>query len=166
MKKIFLIVSILISIESLSQEKAKNQKERLAQYIGNWVSTDAISDSKPSLKPLIKMSVISKMDGNTLAVEVFQRQDSIYKLILTELISYDAVTDQIVAFGQNTARQCFVGKGFFDVKNKWVMEDRNLKNELTMKVTFDFISSTEVVLKGEVPNSSGWQMKYTKVSNK
>jgi hypothetical protein len=36
------------------------------------------------------------------------------------MISYDAVTDQIVAFGQNKEGQCFVGKGFFDVKNKWV----------------------------------------------
>jgi hypothetical protein len=166
MKKVFLIVTISISLQALSQEKAKNQKERLSQYIGNWVSTDVSNDTKASPKPLIKMLVTSKMDGNTLAVEVFQRHDSTYILILPELISYDKVTDQIVAFGQNKEGQCFVGTGYFDSKNRWIMEDRNFKNELTVKVTFDFMSATEVVLKGEVPNGTNWQIKYIKVSDK
>jgi hypothetical protein len=59
-----------------------------------------------------------------------------------------------------------VGKGFFSARTKWMMEDRNFKNELTMKVSFDFISPTKVVLKGEVPNGVGWQVKYIKLNSK
>jgi hypothetical protein len=160
MTKLFFFIAITVACQAFSQQKATDQKKRLAQYIGNWVSTDNMADTKPSLKPLIKMTVTPKMEDRSLQVEVFQRQDSIYKLILVELISYDAITDQVVALGHNNDGQCFVGKGFFDVKNQWVMEDRNFKNELTAKVTFHFISANEVVLKGDVPNTKGWQVKY------
>jgi hypothetical protein len=164
MKKIFLLVTVLISINSFAQQKAFNQKQLLSQYIGNWVSTDNINDDRPGLNPNIKMSVIPKMDSGSLQVEVYQQTGDEYKQILVELISYDAATDQIVAAGQNAAGQCFTGKGFFDSNNKWVIQDHDFKGEPTVKITFNFISSTAVLLKGEIPNAKGWEVKYIKVN--
>jgi hypothetical protein len=163
-KKILLLLSFLISFGGFAQEKASNQKQLLSQYIGQWASADNIIDHHIGKAPNIKMTVTPKMDDGSLQVEVFQRQDSTYKLILVEMISYDAVTNQMIALGQNPEGKCFLGKGFFTSKNKWMMEDRNFKNELTAKVTFDFISATEVILVGEVPNTNGWKVKYIKIN--
>jgi hypothetical protein len=166
MKKILLLLVTFTSLTAIAQQKAPNQKQRLAQYAGNWESADNITDDKPGKKPAIKMTVVPRMDGSCLQVEVFQKKDSAYQLLLVELISYDAVTDQVVAAGQNNQGQCFIGKGFFDTNNKWVMEDRNFKGELTLNVSFDFVSSTAVVLKGVIPGADGWQVKYIKVKSK
>jgi hypothetical protein len=164
MKKIIVFLIVLICTNSFAQQKAANQKQRLSQYIGHWVSTDNINDEKPGLSPDIKMFVKPTMDSSSLQVEVFQKAGDVYKLLLVELISYDAVTDQIVAAGQNKAGECFTGKGFFDTGNKWIMEDHNYKGKLTLKVIFNFINSTAVVLKGNIPNAKGWQVKYVKVN--
>jgi hypothetical protein len=163
MKKIILSLAVFITINGFAQQKAANQKQRLSQYAGNWVSTDNITDEKPGLSPNIKMYVTPKMDSSSLQVEVFQKAGTVYNLILVELISYDAVTDQIVAAGQNAAGQCFIGKGFFDTGNKWIMQDENYKGEKTVKVTFNFINSNTVALKGEMTNTESWQVKYIKV---
>ncbi len=163
MKKIFFLVIILIGTNCFAQQKATNQKQRLAQYIGNWVSTDKITDDKPSLQPNIKMTVKPMMDSSSVQVQVFQRNGATYKLLLIELISYDAVTDQIIASGQNNTEQCFIGKGFFDTNNQWVMEDHDHNKKLTQTVTFNFIGSNAVALKGDVPGTDGWKVKYIKV---
>jgi hypothetical protein len=59
----------------------------------------------------------------------------------------------------------FIGKGYFYTNNKWIMEDRNFKGELTLNVSFDFVGSTAVVLKGLIPGAEGWQVKYIKVKS-
>jgi hypothetical protein len=152
MKQIIFLVTLFIALPALAQQKATDQKKRLAQYIGHWVGGD------------IKMDVIPKMDGASLQVEVYQKKDSSYQLILVELISYDAVTDQIIAAGQNAAGACFTGKGFFDTGTHWYMEDYNFKGEPTLKVTFNFIGSRVVELKGDVPGGAGWQVRYVKTA--
>lgn len=166
MKRILLFLVFFTTIHCFAQQKANNQKQRLLQYIGNWVSTDNLTDNKPGPEPNIKMTVTPKMDSASLQVEVFQKTGNAYKLILVELISYDAVTDQIIAAGQNAAGECFIGKGFFDTTNQWIMLDENYKGEPTLKVTFNFINNITVSLKGEMPNAQEWQVKYIKVNLK
>jgi hypothetical protein len=166
MKKTFLFALVLTALTSYAQQKAANQKQRLAQYIGKWASTDKITDDKPGIKPNIKMTVTPLMDSSSLQVQVFQKNGAAYKLLLVEIISYDAVTDQIVAAGQNNAGQCFVGKGFFDTNNQWVMEDHDHNAKLTQTVTFNFMGSNTVVLKGDLPGSDGWKVKYIKAAAK
>jgi hypothetical protein len=163
MKKIFFLLLILITTNCFAQQKATNQKQRLSQYIGNWASTDKITDDKPSLQPNIKMTVTPMMDSSSLQIQVFQKNGAAYKLLLIELISYDTVTDQIIAAGQNNAGQCFVGKGFFNTNNQWVMEDHDHNGKLTQTVTFNFVGSNAVALKGDVPDTKGWEVKYIKV---
>lgn len=167
MKKPLTFLFIVIAFQSIAQEKAADQKSRLSQYIGNWLSTDNINDSQIGKDPKIKMNVTPRMDGNSLQVDVFQKRDDKWVQILVELISYDAVTDQIVASGQNMAAQCFVGKGIFYDNSTWTMADVNHKGEPSLNVSFNFISSTEVVLQGVVPGSNeGWKVKYIKNNDK
>jgi hypothetical protein len=45
MKKTVLFLFVLISVNTFSQEKANNQKQLLAQYIGHWASADNIQDN-------------------------------------------------------------------------------------------------------------------------
>jgi hypothetical protein len=163
MKSLLLLYALSASPNCYSQVKASNQKERLQQYIGSWVSTDKITDAAASGRPGIKMYVTPKMYGASLQVEVYQKNDTGYHLLLVELISYDAVTDQIVAAGQNNAGQCFTGKGCFTTDNQWLMKDRNHLGKVTLQVHFNFISSGAVVLKGTIPNAKGWEVKYVKV---
>jgi hypothetical protein len=161
MKKIIILSLLFVSFNATAQEKAPNQKELLAQYIGNWASADNIADTIIGLNPNIKMTVLPKMNGQSLQVEVFQKQGTEYVLILVELISYDVVTNQIVAAGQNKDGQCFIGKGYFMTKNQWFMRDANFKGEPTLHVDFNFVNTNEVVLKGVNPNDgSGWHVKY------
>jgi hypothetical protein len=162
MRKIFLSLTVLLSLNSIAQQKATDQKKRLGQYTGNWASADKLTDDKAGKHPNITMTVTAKMNGNSLMVKVFQKTTDAYRLILVEQISYDATTDQIVAAGQNSAGQCFIGKGFFDTSNKWIMEDHDYNGKLTQTVQFNFIGSNAVVLKGDVPDGAGWQVKYIK----
>jgi sugar phosphate isomerase/epimerase len=163
MKNLFLIFLMSIGLNSFSQEKDTNQKARLSQYIGSWLSADNLSDLNVSLNPKIKMNVVPKLDSNSLQVEVFERQEDKWISILVELISYDSITDQIVALGQNKLGQCFIGRGFFNNQSQWFMLDVNNKGETFQKVAFNFINSTEVIIEGLNPNNSvAWKIKYIK----
>jgi hypothetical protein len=163
MKTILTVLLVLTAALCKAQQKAPGQKKLLAQYIGNWVSANAISDTVPGPSPAIKMSVTPKMDSGALQIEVWQLQGGVYVPILQELICYDAVTNQIVGAGQNKAGQCFTGKGHFINPRLWVMEDRNFKGEPTLKITFQFMGANMVYLKGNVPGAKGWEVKYIKV---
>jgi len=167
MRKILVFIVVLISISLYSQDKAKDQKNRLSQYIGTWLSADNINDAKVASNPRIMVKVAPKLDGNSLQVDVFEKQGDGWVAILVELISYDITTDQIVASGQNSDSECFVGNGFFDTNNRWTMQDVNHKGESGLNVTFDFISSTEVILHGVMPNpNANWEIKYIKSNSK
>ena len=113
MKKTLVFLFIFINISLYSQEKAKDQKNRLAQYIGDWLSTEHINDTILSSNPKIMVKVVPKLDGNSLQVDVFEKRKNEWIPILVELISYDSSTDEIVASGQNSDFECFIGKGFF-----------------------------------------------------
>jgi hypothetical protein len=146
-----------------SEEKAINQKQRLLQYIGTWYSADNINDNKPGKNPAIKMTVIPKMDSGSLQVEVFQQQKGKWMPLLVEVISYDVVTDMIVAAGQNNTGQCFTGKGYFNNNNNWFMQDVNIKGEATLSVSFKFLNTNQVYLEGTTSNyTNGWKVKYIK----
>jgi sugar phosphate isomerase/epimerase len=163
MRVFFVAILFFLSLNSFSQDKAMDQKTKLSQYIGTWYSTDQILDTVKSINPKIKVITSPKLNGNSLQVEVFEKQNEQWVSILIELISYDSITNQIVASGQNQKGECFVGKGFFDTNNQWFMQDADFKGEPTLNVTFNFLSSTEVVLKGELPNgTTAWEVKYIK----
>jgi sugar phosphate isomerase/epimerase len=166
MEKIFFSLFLITTLNCFAQDKATNQKHLLQKYIGHWVNTDSTVDVNGILQPTIKMMVAPKMNGGSLQVEVQQMQNKVYHPILQELISHDALTDQIVAAGQNAAGQCFIGKGFFTDKNNWFMQDQNYKGEPTMQVDFNFINNTEVALKGTIPNATGWNVTYIKQNPK
>lgn len=157
----------MASVTVFSQEKAKDQKHRVSQYIVNWFSADAINDTELSANPNIMMNVVPKLDGNSLQVEVFENRKNKRVSILVELISYDKITDQIVASGQNANFECFVGTGFFDANNIWQMQDYYHNGEVGLNITFKFISNTEVVLKGVMQNpDNNWKIKYIKSISK
>jgi sugar phosphate isomerase/epimerase len=162
MKKLFLLLLISVFFKTFSQEKAPDQNHKLSQYIGNWLSADNINEDKIGKNPFVKMTVKPRLDGKSLQIEVFLKEKERWNPLMVELISYDAVTDQIVAAGQNNQGQAFIGKGYFTSKNNWFMNDVNYKGEPTQKVDFKFINSTEVVLKGTIPNANGWETKYIK----
>jgi sugar phosphate isomerase/epimerase len=83
------------------------------------------------------------------------------------LISYDAVTNQVVAAGQNQNGKCFVGKGFFDSSNQCFIEQSNFKGEPILIATFNFINATELILTSEVHNSTNTcEIKYIKANPK
>lgn len=132
-----------------------NQKEKLSQCIGTWYSRDQIRSNKVVVKP--------KLNGNFLQVEVFEKQNVQWILIHIELISYDTVTNQIVAAGQNQNGECFVGRGFFDSNHHFFIQILNFKDQPILKATFNFINTTDVILKGEVSNSTkSWEINYIK----
>ncbi len=153
--------------EIVSEEKADNQKEKLAQYIGIWYSTNNINDTILGKNPSIKMTVIPKMDSGSLQVEVFKQQKGKWIPLMVELISYDKTTDMIVASGQNEKGECFIGRGYFTKNNDWYMNDVNYKGEPTLAVSFHFINSNEVYLEGTTPDNKGdWKVKYIRVKNR
>jgi hypothetical protein len=157
---------ILLSFASIAfgQTKAIDQKKCLQQYIGIWYSTDQITDKKIGTKPKIKMIVKPKLNHNSLVVEVFERHKNAWKTIMQEMISYDALTDQIVALGQDRQYNCFIGRGQFVNNTHWQMIDTNFKNDTTQTVFFHFLNEKEVVLKGVLPkNAGGWEIKYIKL---
>lgn len=163
MKPFTLIALLMISIMCFSQEKAKDQKIRLLQYAGNWINTDNIDDNEISNNPKIKVNVTPVLNNTSLHVEVYERFNDNWKLIMVEIISYDIETNQIVAAGQNNEGQCFIGKGYFDNNNQLKMTDVNYKGDTILTVFFNFMNSTEVILKGVLPNKEeAWKIKYIK----
>jgi hypothetical protein len=150
------------SIKTETPTKAKNQQEKLMQYAGDWYSADNPTDTKLGKNPSIKMRVIPAMSNSSLQVEVYRRgEKNEWKMFLLELISYDSTTDQIVAAGQNEKYECFVGRGFFDDKNNWYMQDTDHNGKITMHVKFEFLGTDAVYLEGSLPNpADNWKVKY------
>ncbi|MDX6746619.1 sugar phosphate isomerase/epimerase [Polaribacter sp. PL03] len=166
----FLLLSIFIS-QSLfinAQDKSENQLQELSRYIGTWYGADNINDDDLGTNPKVKMTVEPTIGfTNGLQVEVFESRKNEWKTTLVELISYDVVTDKIIAKGINNKNECFIGKGEFYENNSWIMKDENLNGEHISTVNFNFLSSSEVVLKGT--DSAGkelWEIKYIKKNKK
>jgi hypothetical protein len=161
----FLATFVGAAVNAEFSEKAKNQQEKLMQYVGEWYSADNPSDTKLGKHPRIKMLVTPAMSNGSLQVEVYERNDkNKWQMFLLELISYDSTTDQIVAAGQNTKRECFVGRGFFDDKNNWYMQDTDHNGKVTMDVKFEFLGKDAVYLEGTLPNpANNWKVKYIRV---
>lgn len=167
MKNIIIALLLFTYLPSFSQIKAPNQKQRLSQYIGNWYSTDKIDDKNLGVAPNLNVVVKPMQNENSIQVEVFENKRGKWDLTLVELISYDSKTDQIVALGQNKAAECFIGKGYFDTSNIWKMQDFYLNGEPSLSVTFNFLSGSEILLKGMNPdNTASWEVKYIKSNPK
>ena len=147
-KLLILCIVIFQCLLINAQHKSKNQLQELSKYIGTWYSAENSNDVDLSEDPEIKMIVKPTIGfTNGLQVEVFESRKNEWKTILVELISYDVVTDKIIAKGVNEKNECFIGKGAFYENNLWRMKDENLKGEHISTVNFNFLSSSEVVLK-------------------
>lgn len=132
-----------------------NQKEKFLQCIGTWYSTNQIIPNK--------VIVRSKSFGSSLEVEVFAKENTKWILTHIGLISYDAITNQVIVVGQNQNSECFVGNGFFDSNNKFFMQNMSFNGKPILKATFNFINATELILVNEALNSTNsWEMKYIK----
>jgi sugar phosphate isomerase/epimerase len=161
---LFLFQSLLIN----AQNKSKNQLQELSKYIGTWYGAGNINDDDLGKNPKIKMIVKPTISfTNGLQVEVFESRKNVWETILVELISYDVVTDKIIAIGINEKNECFIGKGAFYENNSWIMKDENLNGEHISTVNFNFLSSSEVVLKAtNSSNKKLWEIKYIKQNPK
>ncbi|ARV15665.1 sugar phosphate isomerase/epimerase family protein [Polaribacter sp. SA4-12] len=166
----FLLLSIFVfqGLVLNAQHKSKNQLQELSKYIGTWYGAENINDVDLGKNPKIKM-VVKPTIGftNGLQVEVFESRENEWKTILVELISYDALTDKIIAKGINEKNECFIGKGAFYENNLWIMKDENLNGEHISTVNFNFLSSSEVVLKAtDSLDKELWGIKYIKQNPK
>jgi sugar phosphate isomerase/epimerase len=161
---IFLFQSLLIN----AQNKSKNQLQELSKYIGTWYGAENINDDDLGKNSKIKMIVKPTIGfTNGLQVEVFESRKNVWETILVELISYDVVTDKIIAKGINEKNECFIGKGAFYENNSWIMKDENLNGDHISTVNFNFLSSSEVVLKAtNSSNKKLWEIKYIKQNPK
>ena len=166
----FLLLSIFVfqGLVLNAQHKSKNQLQELSKYIGTWYSAENINDDILGKKPKIKMIVKPTIGfTNGLQVEVFESRKNEWNTILVELISYDVLTDKIIAKGINDKNECFIGKGAFYENNLWIMKDENLNGEHISTVNFNFLSSSEVVLKAtNSSNKELWKIKYIKQNPK
>jgi sugar phosphate isomerase/epimerase len=161
---IFLFHGLLIN----AQNKSKNQLQELSKYVGTWYGAENINDDDLGENPTIKMVVKSTINFvNGLEVTVFENRNNRWETILVELISYDTVTNKIIAKGINEKNECFIGKGNFYENNTWIMKDENLNGEHISTVNFNFLSNSEVVLKGTDPSDKElWKIKYIKKNSK
>ena len=166
----FLFLSFFIFQGSVinAQNKSKNQLQELSKYIGTWYGAENINDDDLGDNPNIKMVVKPTINFvNGLEVTVFENRNNNWKTILVELISYDAVTNKIIAKGLNKKNECFIGKGSFYENDTWIMKDENLNGEHISTVNFNFLSSSEVVLKGtDASDKELWKIKYIKKNPK
>jgi sugar phosphate isomerase/epimerase len=166
----FLFLSFFIFQSSVinAQNKSKNQLQELSKYIGTWYGAEHINDDNLGNNPKIKMIVKPTIGfTNGLQVEVFESRINEWKTILVEFISYDVVTDKIIAKGINYKNECFIGKGAFYENNLWIMKDENLAGEHISTVKFNFLSNSEVVLKGtDSADKELWKIKYIKKNPK
>ncbi|MBM1104536.1 TIM barrel protein [Aurantibacter crassamenti] len=163
------LIAILNIVQSQDQNLVFGQQERLQQYAGNWVSTVHADTDSIAATPQIRMSCIPKLDQKSLVVDVkqYDEKEEVYKSILVEMISHDVKSDSIRAYGQNKAGELFIGKGYFNTNNKWEMQDYDFYGNKTMRVTFDFLSFTEVLLEGfDNANKSLWKTRYIKQNPK
>ena len=166
-----LLIFCIVIFQSLvinAQHKSKNQLQELSKYIGTWYSPENSNDVDLGENPKIKMIVKPTIGfTNGLQVAVFERRKNEWKPILVELISYDVVTDKIIAKGINKKNECFIGKGAFYENNLWIMKDENLNGEHISTVNFNFLSNSEVVLKAtDSKNKELWEIKYIKQNPK
>ena len=140
-----------------------DQLAGLQSYAGHWVSSESVDSEVVGHQPGIKMFNHAVMAGQSLQVEVQQWQGDGYRTILTELISYDARTDQIHAFGQNVEGVNFKGEGGFTTASTWVMNDVDMQGDHYLTVNFDFQDRTNVRLEGFAEDGSTlWATRYIK----
>ncbi|PIB34054.1 hypothetical protein BFP72_00715 [Reichenbachiella sp. 5M10] len=160
-------VLMILSQTLLAQHTIHSQVDRLHQYAGNWVSSiHADTDSIDSF-PIVKMNNHSKMGNHSLQVEVLHYQNSTYQPLLTELISHDSKSDQIIALGQNAEGVVFNGTGRFANEREWQMQDIDMLGDFYLRVKFDFQSYTEVLLEGfDQLDQSIWKTRYIKSNPK
>ncbi len=161
------VITIILLVPSLFSQAQylQDQGTQLLRYEGKWVSAISHETSEVAKKPALKM-VCKETVEKAIQVLVYQWQDSAYKLILSELISYDPLSSQIVALGKDLKGETFVGKGGFTSENLWIMEDHNLDDEFIQKVTFNFISDQEVLVNGVGPDGEElWKVRYVKFPN-
>ena len=150
-----------------SQLPIESQSDRLHQYVGHWVSSKHPDTDSISIVPMIKMVNIPKMDNHAMQVDVVQFRENKYHTILAELISYDKRSQQIVARGQNDQGVSFDGRGKFLDEKKWQMTDQDLLGDFYMKVDFEFLSFTDVLLEGfDETGKSQWKTRYIKSNPK
>ncbi|WP_299435509.1 TIM barrel protein [uncultured Aquimarina sp.] len=169
MNRRIIIIPLLLMIQfSFGQEKIKiqNQNFLLQQYIGEWYNGDSLSSLKVSDHPNMKILVTPKMNGVSLFVEVFQKKEEDWVSILSEVISYDANEDQIVALGTNTSADNFIGKGYFSSYKDLVMTDYDFQENYVQEVTFCFEDDGRLSLKGDAPGKENdWEGVYFRKNN-
>ncbi len=164
-KTILLIFCIGCSLSGYAQKNTLDQAKLLTKYIGEWYGATAGTNQSIGDHPSIKMVVIPKMQGKTLAVDVYEKRDGTWVNILTELISYDDYSKQIVAYGHNEFGESFIGKGGFITEGHWVMNDTNFKGEPTLQVHFNFIDNSTVALEGyNSKTNNSWNITYIKTN--
>jgi hypothetical protein len=153
----------LLAQITTGDKKSSRQLDNLKQYVGTWYSADALTDTKRSAKPSIKMEVTPVLSGQSIQVTVYRREAGKWKAFLAELISYDAVSDQIIALGQNDQAQSFIGKGYFANDNTWYMKDYNFNHDFMLNVLFHFQQDGRVILRGIAPNTKdSWSINYVR----
>ncbi|WP_084591461.1 sugar phosphate isomerase/epimerase family protein [Gilvimarinus agarilyticus] len=162
-----IVLIFLLSQASVAQHAIESQAERLHQYAGHWLSSLDADTDKVGTFPAIKMNNISVMDNQSMQVEVLQYENGEYKPLLTELIGYDANTDQIIALGQNREGVIFKGEGRFSSESTWTMKDVDMLGNFYMAVKFDFKSLTNILLEGfDESGKRLWQTRYIKSNPK
>ncbi len=150
-----------------SQPELKTQSDLLHLYAGEWESTSSPNTQERDKQPLIKMSNHGKMDDRSVTVDVSMYRGKEYVPILTELISYDSKSEQIIAFGQNEEGTSFLGKGQFSSDRRWSMKDVDFLGNAYLQVEFEFLSNTDVVLEGfDNDGNSLWKTRYVKTNPK
>lgn len=164
--KAFLITIFLMVVHCLTAQKKftiGTQPDRLNQYSGHWVSSIHPNTDSIAAIPNIKMVNRSVLNQQSLQVTVLQQKKNAYQPILVELMGYDPQADIIFAAGQNEQGAYFTGKGKFLTERNWVMQDTNLLGQPTMKVNFDFLNFTDVVVEGFNTNGQSlWKTRYIK----
>lgn len=170
MKIVLNLIILLISGLSFAQDNysISSQKDRLKQYAGQWESSVNFNTDSVALFPEIKMSSLNNFNQHALSIDVLQKDNNNqYNLILHEIIGYDAISDTIFAAGHNAQGAFFTGKGSFISDKKWTMYDKDLNENSTMKVDFNFNNHTDVTLEGfDNNNKSLWKTRYIKKNPK
>lgn len=164
--RVILVLLLLVVQYSFGQNSMStpNHKFLLQQYVGEWINGDDLTSRVPSNDPNIKILVRSKMDGMSYVIEVFQKQNHNWITILSEIISYDRDTDQIVAMGSNPAGKNFIGKGGFSSHKKLIMKDHDFKGNFVQEVVFSFEDDGRLILRGDAPNDQNdWEGVYFKM---
>ncbi|MCK8521769.1 TIM barrel protein [Aquimarina sp. D1M17] len=169
--KYMLMLCCVITQLSFSQTngKAENQEFLLWQYVGEWLNGDNINAKEVSKDPNTRILVTPKMDGVSFWVEVSQKKVNQWAVILTEMISYDANTNEIVALGTNPEAENFIGKGFFSSYDKLTMRDHDFKGDFVQEVRFHFEEDGRLLLTGDAPDDEyDWEGVFfkTKTHNK